>query len=135
MSAFLWVCFKLAKTSKSGKRSAVAYFLLVGAPVFSGETVVEVCGHHLHTPPPRPSERAEVPADLEALILRCLAKRPEERYATAGALRAALSELTDANRWDEAQAAAWWRERGALLLQQRRAATELGHARTAVERG
>ena len=36
---------------------ALGYFLLTGQPVFSGESVVEVCGHHLHTTPTPPSER------------------------------------------------------------------------------
>ncbi|RYG65354.1 serine/threonine protein kinase, partial [bacterium] len=44
---------------------AVAYFLLTGRTVFEGATVVEVCGHHLHSKPVPPSARtaAHVPAD------------------------------------------------------------------------
>ena len=60
---------------------AVGYYLLVGADVFTGRSVVEVCGHHLHSEPVPPSERAEarVPPDLEAVLLSCLAKAPAER--------------------------------------------------------
>jgi serine/threonine-protein kinase len=52
---------------------AVAYFLLTGEPPFTGHTVVEVCMRHMHSMPPPPSERAAVPADLEQVILGCLA--------------------------------------------------------------
>src|SRR6185436_15732223 len=84
---------------------AVAYFLLTGAPVFSGQSIMEVCGHHLYTPPRPPSELAPggVPAALEALILRCLAKSANERYSSAEALRVALSELRDIGSWSEAE--------------------------------
>jgi serine/threonine protein kinase len=59
---------------------ALAYMLITGAPPFAGATVVEVCSHHLQTQPVPPSQRGvSVPADLEALILRCLAKLPEQR--------------------------------------------------------
>jgi hypothetical protein len=60
---------------------ALGYFLLTGTPPFQGNSVVEVCGHHLHTPATPPSQRLgqALPAKLEALILRCLAKQPEQR--------------------------------------------------------
>jgi eukaryotic-like serine/threonine-protein kinase len=46
---------------------AVAYFLLTGTPVFSGNGVVEVCAQHLHSVPERPARRASqaIPEDLE----------------------------------------------------------------------
>ena len=83
---------------------AVAYFLLVGEPVFVGQTVVEICGHHLHTPPRPPSERTDrpVPAQLEAIILRCLAKNPADRFPSAQALIAALDAATDVGKWSPA---------------------------------
>lgn len=71
---------------------AVGYWLLTGTHVFSGASVVEVCAHHLHMPPEPPSERLRKPiaADLETLILDCLAKRPENRPASALVLRQRL---------------------------------------------
>jgi hypothetical protein len=60
---------------------ATAYFLITGKPVFDGETMVEVCSHHLHSQPLPPSERLgqPLPPRLEALILRCLSKEPARR--------------------------------------------------------
>ena len=43
-------------------------------------------------PSPR-SIRAEVPTELEEIILKCLAKEPEDRYSTAGELAEALEEV------------------------------------------
>jgi serine/threonine-protein kinase len=89
----------------------VAYLLLTGHEVFSGNTVVEICGHHLHTPPTPPSElTAEpLPADLEALVLRCLAKDRAERPQTARELLSAL-QACDVGRWTDDDARSWWSE-------------------------
>jgi serine/threonine-protein kinase len=92
---------------------AVGYFLLTGAPPFSGKSLMEVCGHHLHTVPVPPSERrgVPIPQELETLILSCLAKSPGERPASAAALQTAL--LAFAAEWTQERAAQWWAERGA----------------------
>ncbi len=88
---------------------AVAYYLLTGVHVFTGKTMVEVCAHHLHSPPVPPSERAEgIPKDLEAIVLECLAKRADERPENASALRRRLRECADDGRWTQDDAAAWW---------------------------
>jgi hypothetical protein len=90
---------------------AVAYFLLTGSPVFTGRTLVEVCSHHLHSSPVRPSDRlgAAVPPGLEELILACLEKDPEDRPFAAAALRDALRSL-DVPEWTESAARDWWRQ-------------------------
>jgi serine/threonine-protein kinase len=90
----------------------VGYFLLTGTPPFGGRTVVEVCGHHLHTPPDPPSARIgrAVPDKLEELILRCLAKRPEER-PDAQELLALLGECESTIPWTDTEARAWWARR------------------------
>ena len=90
---------------------AVAYFLLVGRPPFTGASLVEVCAAHVHRPAEAPSgQRNGVPHALDAIILRCLAKRPEDRFRDAdelgAALRAVAAEGHDA--WNAELAAAWW---------------------------
>jgi serine/threonine-protein kinase len=90
---------------------AVAYFLLTGTPPFSGNTIVEICAHHLHSVPEPPSQRRDdVPHDLEAVILRCLDKDPQARYQSALQLRAALGACADAATWNTQSAADWWTE-------------------------
>ncbi len=90
---------------------AVAYYLLTGSHVFAGDTVVEVCSHHLHTPPePLSTHCPGIPAQLESLVLACLAKKPEQRPQTALALSSEIAELPETTRWTAADAAAWWRD-------------------------
>ena len=89
---------------------AVGYWLLTGTHVFGGKSILEVCGHHLHSVPESPSARlgAPVSSDLEALLLACLAKRPEDRPASAHVLRERLRACAAAGRWTNARAAQWW---------------------------
>jgi hypothetical protein len=80
---------------------ATAYYLLTGTPVFEGHSMVEVCGHHLHSVPEPPSRRVSgpLPPVLEALILRCLAKQPEGR-PDDDELLAALRECERESPWE-----------------------------------
>lgn len=72
----------------------VLYEVAVGFPPFQTTSLTEAVYKHVYTPPPPPrSVRADVPSDLERIILRCLAKKPEERYPTAAALAADLRAL------------------------------------------
>jgi eukaryotic-like serine/threonine-protein kinase len=89
---------------------AVGYWLLTGTHVFSGKSVLEVCAHHLHTVPDPPSTRlgAPVSPDLETVLLDCLAKRPEDRPASAHVLFDRLRACAAAGRWTNARAAEWW---------------------------
>jgi serine/threonine-protein kinase len=95
----------------------VLYFLITGRNVFEGRTVVELLGRHLLEEVEPPSQRLEKPlaSDLEAIILRCLAKDRERRPASPAALRAELLSCADAATYDKQRAAKWWRERGASL--------------------
>jgi serine/threonine protein kinase len=86
---------------------AVAYFLLTGQHVFEGRTVIEICGHHLHTTPVPPSDRLgrALPEALEAWVLACLAKDPARRPQTA-ALAVAALERCAVPSWTEDDARA-----------------------------
>jgi serine/threonine-protein kinase len=84
----------------------VLYFLLTGRHVFQGENVVALLLAQLNEPVPSPSavRGSPVPADLEALVLRCLAKDPAERPADAFELAEALAACSVAGHWRPALA-------------------------------
>ena len=91
---------------------AVGYWLLTGTHVFDGRSVIDVFMKHVSMVPEPPSTRlnAAVAADLEQLILECLAKRPDDRPATAHVLRDRLRACAAAGSWTNARASRWWAE-------------------------
>jgi hypothetical protein len=93
---------------------AVAYFLLTGRPPFVRDGAVRTLAAHLTDPVRPPSDlRPGLPADLEAVVLRCLEKDPAERFPDAVALERALARCAGAGEWSWEQAAAWWQGRAA----------------------
>lgn len=73
--------------------------LLTGAVPFSGSTPLNVMYWHVHQPPPKPSERnREVPPELDAIVLKALAKDPGERPQDAAALRDSLKRWLETRR-------------------------------------
>ncbi len=89
---------------------AVGYYLLTGSPVFTGESVMEICLKHANEPPEPPSSRVgrKVSAHLETLILRCLAKAPADRPGNAAALQGELETCVVEGTWSTKDAANWW---------------------------
>ncbi|WIG97846.1 serine/threonine protein kinase [Myxococcus sp. SDU36] len=78
------------------------YQLLTGGLPFEGTSAVEVEEQHLHAPPPHLAERGHAPPALDAVVQRCLAKAPGDRWPDVptflDALRAALAP-TPAELW------------------------------------
>ena len=69
---------------------ATLYQAATGEPPFTGHTPIEIASQHVSKGPTPPRERgAEVNRNMEALILRCLAKDPEDR-PTAEEVRSGL---------------------------------------------
>jgi eukaryotic-like serine/threonine-protein kinase len=69
----------------------VLYEMVTGRPPFSGDSPVAIAYQHVReTPTPPSSVNPDVPPDFEACVLKCLAKNPANRYATADDLRADL---------------------------------------------
>ncbi|HEX6664756.1 MAG TPA: PASTA domain-containing protein, partial [Gaiellaceae bacterium] len=72
----------------------VLYELLTGVVPFSGDTPVEIAMKHLSRIPDAPSsKRAEVPRDLDLIVMRALAKDPSERYHSADEMDADLKRV------------------------------------------
>jgi eukaryotic-like serine/threonine-protein kinase len=89
----------------------VAYWLITGQTVFEGATAVATILKHVTEPPIPPSERTEneVPADFEAVILRCLEKDPAKRPQNVDELSHLLAQCKDAQSWRRKEAQTWWR--------------------------
>ena len=75
---------------------ATLYEALVGDTPFDGTTHFEIMTKHLSEPPRPPSALGvEVPARLEAALMRALAKKPDDRWSTARDLRKALEQVLE----------------------------------------
>ena len=73
------------------------YELTAGRPPFIGESPVAVVAQHINAAPAAPSlYNPELPAALDTLVLRLLAKTPAERPPTAAGVRQALAEIATA---------------------------------------
>ncbi|MFI4875942.1 MAG: protein kinase [Blastopirellula sp. JB062] len=73
------------------------YYLLAGAPPFSGETLMaKLLGHREQSPPRLQEIRPDVPPKLEAIYQKCLAKLPADRYPSATELLADFEEVRPA---------------------------------------
>jgi len=91
---------------------AVGYFLVTGRRVFEGKTAVDLCIQHVTAKPKPPSEVASIhiAPELEAIIMRCLEKKPTDRFASADELALALAAVPPEKDWDRAEATRWWRD-------------------------
>ncbi|MCI3948747.1 MAG: serine/threonine protein kinase [Acidimicrobiales bacterium] len=72
----------------------VLYEAATGQPPFAADNVTATALARLHAQPAAPRAlRADLPPALEAIVMRAMARRPEDRFATAAALRDALEHV------------------------------------------
>ena len=72
----------------------VMYEMLTGTPPFDGLNMPEIARMHLNaTPPPISDVRANLPEGLEKVVMRCLEKLPDDRFASMDELLGALVGL------------------------------------------
>src|SRR6185312_2241797 len=79
--------------------AATAFELLTGRMLFTARTPAELIQNHIATPPPRPRQvNPAIPGPVEEVVLRGLAKRPEDRYPTVREFGRALSAAAEQTR-------------------------------------
>jgi serine/threonine protein kinase len=72
----------------------VLYEVVTGRLPFMTRSISDAVFQHVYSTPQPPSQfRPELPSELEMIILRCLAKQPNERFATAADLASALRQV------------------------------------------
>jgi serine/threonine-protein kinase len=92
----------------------VAYWLLTGRPPFSTTSNIDLIIDQVKTVPPKPSEVCEtlIPPELDQIVMRCLEKKPADRFENADELEEALSRLRIDDPWDWKHAQEWWELHG-----------------------
>ena len=88
----------------------VASWLLAGHLPFERETPIATILAHVNETPLPPSSVCEavIPQQLEALVLECLEKRPEDRPPSATELSRRFDAAAASGSWDQGRAARWW---------------------------
>jgi eukaryotic-like serine/threonine-protein kinase len=91
----------------------VAYWMLTGRHVFPGNGVVQTMARHIHTPadPPSLYSLFRIAPELDAIVLACLAKSPDDRPDTAREVADRLAECEVDDRWGPEHARLWWESR------------------------
>jgi len=93
----------------------IGFFLLSGRLLFERNGSLPMMMAHITDAPPELKSHVPnyLPAELSAVLLRCLAKKPNGRPSNARALAAALKaiHIPPDQAWSEAQAQAWWAAR------------------------
>jgi serine/threonine-protein kinase len=107
--------------------AVVLWEALVGAPLFRGDDDMSTYARALRGCSTRPGKRVDgVPPALDAVVMRGLATRPEDRFATALDMARALDSVFAANPARPNELGAWLRELGAeTLRKQARVPAEL----------
>jgi serine/threonine-protein kinase len=88
----------------------VAYWLVTGQPVFTGDTPMATILAHVRDEPLPPTARTEIviPPAFEAVVMACLAKDPRARPASAEELADRLAAVAADEAWTRATAKSWW---------------------------
>ncbi len=89
--------------------ACTAYLTLTGRLVFEANTPGQMLLHHVQTPP-QPLSQAlpgAIPAQLEAIVMKCLEKDPARRVGSAQELEAQLARVP-CETWTQDKAREWW---------------------------
>ncbi len=89
----------------------VGYYMLTGELPFKGKNPIQIMMAQVNqTPTPPSAIQTGIPADVEAIILKCLEKNPENRIPSAAQLRDDLLVCKCSRDWTATLASQWWKE-------------------------
>jgi serine/threonine-protein kinase len=96
---------------------AVAFYLLTGRDLYEGNNALELLQKALHETPSRVTEAigTGVPAALDELILRCVARQPADRPGSVEEILSVVESLAIEYPWTQEDAQSWWQEHEPLI--------------------
>jgi eukaryotic-like serine/threonine-protein kinase len=88
----------------------VAYWMLTGRYVFTGDSALQIVARHVSSVPTPPSRYSgfDVSPALDQLVLACLEKKPSNRPGTARELCDRLGQCEVERQWTRDDARVWW---------------------------
>ncbi len=88
----------------------LTYYLLAGRPPFTSSSPTGLMFDHVKTTPELPSSVGDIPipAPLDAIVMKCLAKQPDDRFQSVVEFETALSEIRFDEPWTAESARLWW---------------------------
>jgi hypothetical protein len=91
----------------------VAYWMLTGRYVFTGDSSIQIVARHVSSAPVPPSRHSkfDISPTLDELVLACLRKKPGERPSTARELCDRLERCEVESAWTREDARMWWETR------------------------
>lgn len=91
----------------------VAYWMLTGRYVFTGESSIQLVARHVSSAPVPPSRHSafDLSPSLDELVLSCLRKKPGERPVSARELCDRLARCEVETAWTREDARSWWETR------------------------
>ena len=108
MAPELWLGAQADERSDIYALGVTLYYLLTGTTPFDAASMGEMMGAHVERAPQPPSQVRPVPPRLDEVVLRCLAKRPEDRYQSVRELYLALDSARNPLEWTPEHARAFW---------------------------
>jgi eukaryotic-like serine/threonine-protein kinase len=84
------LCGAIDKRTDIYALGVLLFQLLTGKMPFTATTAIEIIDKHINTPPPRASDFGPVPVEISAIIQKCLAKQPDDRFESVAELFATL---------------------------------------------
>jgi len=90
----------------------VAYWMLTGRYVFTGDNALQIVARHTSAQPTAPSRHSkfDISPKLDELVLGCLEKKPGDRPGTVRELGDWLGQCEVEAAWTRADAVRWWEE-------------------------
>lgn len=73
----------------------VLYEIFTGKLPFNADSALTVLNKHIREAPPKPTDlNPQIPAELEKIMLKCMAKNPDQRYRSIAQVHTALEEVS-----------------------------------------
>jgi eukaryotic-like serine/threonine-protein kinase len=102
--------------------ACAAYWAVTGQLVFEARTAADMLLRHAQAQPTPPSQISElpIPKEFDRILMKCLEKDPADRFGSALAVDAQLTQVPLTEPWTQRRAREWWQQHAPELVEAKR---------------